>query len=334
MRIPILRFALGWVACLGVMVAGCGSSPMTRLTLVTFAVTRAAYSQIIPQFEEQWQAQTGQQIQVDVSYGGSAAQARAVIDGLDADVVNLALALDIDRIQSAGLIQPGWQDRTPNGGIVTQSVAVIVTRPGNPRGIRDWQDLAQPGLEVVTANPKTSGGARWNFLAVWGSVRLDGGSPDQALAFTTQVYQNVGVLPRDTREATDVFVQKGQGDVLITSENEVLLANLRGEDLPYVIPGSTISIDNPVALVDENVDRKGTREAAEAFVQFLFSPQAQREFAAVGFRPIAPEVAAELIHQYPALENLFGVEALGGWEAIQDQFFRDGAIFDHIQAQL
>lgn len=329
-----MRFALGWVACLGVMVAGCGSSPPTRLTLVTFAVTRAAYSQIIPQFEEQWQAKTGQQIQVDASYGGSAAQARAVIDGLDADVVNLALALDIDRIQSAGMIQPGWEDRAPNSGIVTQSVAVMVTRPGNPRGIRDWQDLAQPGLEVVTANPKTSGGARWNFLAVWGSVRLAGGSPDQALAFTTQVYQNVGVLPRDTREATDVFIQKGQGDVLITYENEVVLASLRGQELPYLIPGSTISIDYPIAVVDENVDRKGTREAAEAFVQFLFSPQAQQDFAAVGFRPIDPEVAAEFVNQYPDLEHLFGVKQLGGWEAIQEEFFRDGAIFDRIQAQL
>ncbi|MCF2970392.1 sulfate ABC transporter substrate-binding protein [Synechococcus sp. Nb3U1] len=306
-----------------------------NLTLVSYAVTRAAYDNIIPKFAAQWEAETGQRVFIEASYAGSATQSRAVIDGLDADVVALAMALDIYRIQEANLIQPGWEDRAPNGGILTRSVAVIVTREGNPKGIQDWDDLAEEGINVVTANPKTSGGARWNFLSLWGHKTLvQEATDDEALEFTTQVYQNAGVLSRDAREATDVFFQKGQGDALITYEHEVLLANRRGKNLPYVLPSSSISIENPVAVVDEIVDRKGTREVAEAFVAFLFTPEAQREFAAVGFRPVNKEVAAEFADQYPTLDNLFTVEDLGGWDAVQQQFFDDGAIFDDIQAQL
>jgi sulfate/thiosulfate-binding protein len=183
-----------------------GSREEVAILLASFAVTRDAYRKIVPAFEAHWLAKTGQRVRVESSYGGSATQSRAVIDGLDADVVALALALDVERLVAAGLIQPGWEARTPNQGIVTRSVAVIVTREGNPQGIRSWQDLARPGLQVVTANPKTSGGARWNFLALWSAV-----PEPQALAFTTQVYKNVRILPRDSREATDVFFQKGQG---------------------------------------------------------------------------------------------------------------------------
>ncbi|MEN9203659.1 MAG: sulfate ABC transporter substrate-binding protein [Thermostichus sp. DG_1_6_bins_120] len=306
-----------------------------RFTLVSYAVTRAAYNNIIPQFVEEWKAKTGQDVRVEASYGGSASQARAVIDGLDADVVSLALALDTHRIEEAGLIQPGWEQEAPNNGIVTRSVVVMVTRPGNPRNIQGWDDLAKEGIDVVTANPKTSGGARWNFLTLWGYKTLVQGVDDAAaFDFTTRVYQNVGVLPRDAREATDVFFQKGQGDALITYEHEVLLARLRGHDLPYILPDASISIDNPVAVVDAVVDKKGTRAVAEAFVEFLFSPAAQREFAKVGFRPVNPEVAAEFASQYPAVANLFTVEDLGGWHAVQKRFFADQAIFDKIQAQL
>ncbi|MCJ2542988.1 sulfate ABC transporter substrate-binding protein [Thermostichus vulcanus] len=335
----------GFLAAAGVVVSGLVLSHLftalsqaqdrVNLTLVSYAVTRAAYNNIIPKFAAQWEAETGQRVFVETSYAGSATQSRAVIDGLDADVAALALALDIHRIQDAGLIQPGWEERTPNRGILTRSVTVIVTREGNPKGIQDWDDLAKEGINVVTANPKTSGGARWNFLSLWGYKTLvQEATDDEALEFTTQVYQNVGVLPRDAREATDVFFQKGQGDALITYEHEVLLANLRGENLPYILPSSSISIDNPVAVVDEIVDRKGTREVAEAFVAFLFTPEAQREFAKVGFRPVNPEVAAEFADQYPVMDNLFTVEDLGGWDAIQERFFDDGAIFDNIQAQL
>ncbi|MFQ3585900.1 MAG: sulfate ABC transporter substrate-binding protein [Cyanobacteriota bacterium] len=335
----------GFLAAAGVVVLGLILSHLftalsqaqdrVNLTLVSYAVTRAAYNNIIPKFAAQWEAETGQRVFVETSYAGSATQSRAVIDGLDADVAALALALDIYRIQDAGLIQPGWEERTPNRGILTRSVTVIVTREGNPKGIQDWDDLAKEGINVVTANPKTSGGARWNFLSLWGYKTLvQEATDDEALEFTTQIYQNVGVLPRDAREATDVFFQKGQGDALITYEHEVLLANLRGENLPYILPSSSISIDNPVAVVDKIVDRKGTRKVAEAFVAFLFTPEAQQEFAKVGFRPVNPEVAAEFADQYPVMDNLFTVEDLGGWDAIQERFFDDGAIFDDIQAHL
>lgn len=346
MSVSCVGFARrGFLAATGVFVFGLVLSRLlialsqaqerVNLTLVSYAVTRAAYDNIIPKFAAQWEAETGQRVFIETSYAGSATQSRAVIDGLDADIVALAMALDIDRIQEANLIQPGWEDRAPNGGILTRSVAVIVTREGNPKGIQDWDDLAEDGISVVSANPKTSGGARWNFLSLWGHKTLvQEATDDEALEFTTQVYQNAGVLSRDAREATDVFFQKGQGDALITYEHEVLLANRRGENLPYILPSSSISIENPVAIVDEIVDRKGTREVAEAFVAFLFTPEAQREFAAVGFRPVNEEVAAEFADQYPTLDNLFTVKDLGGWDAVQQQFFDDGAIFDDIQAQL
>ncbi len=305
------------------------------LTLVSYAVTRAAYDNIIPQFVEQWKEETGQDVTIEASYAGSGTQTRTILDGLEADIAALALALDTQRLEEGGLIEPGWEDEAPNGSIVTRSVAVIVTCEGNPLGIEDWDDLAEEGIEVVTANPKTSGGARWNFLSLWGHQSLvQGATEEVALDFTTRVYQNVGVLPRDAREATDTFFQKGQGDALINYENEVLLANLQGEDLPYVVPSSSISIDNPVAVVDEIVDKKGTREVAEAFVAFLFTPEAQREFAAVGFRPVNEEVAAEFADQYPEIENLYTIDDLDGWDAVQEKFFDDGAIFDDIQAQL
>ncbi|GAB4210554.1 MAG: sulfate ABC transporter substrate-binding protein [Synechococcales cyanobacterium] len=305
------------------------------ITLVSYAVTRAAYDKIIPQFVADWKAKTGQDVTVETSFAGSGTQTRAVIDGLEADVVALALALDTNRIQEAGLIQPGWEKEVPNDGIVTRSVAVIVTREGNPKGIQGWDDLAKPGISVVTANPKTSGGARWNFLTLWGYKELvQKTSEADALDFTTKVYKNVGVLPRDAREATDVFFQKGQGDALINYENEVLLAKLQGQALPYVLPETSISIDNPVAVVDSVVDKKGTRAIAEAFVEFLFTPAAQREFAQTGFRPVNPDVAKEFASQYPAVKNLITVADFQGWDTIQKRFFDDGAIFDKIQAQL
>ncbi len=315
--------------CLSSCAGFTGAKGEITFLLSSFAVTRDAYAQIIPAFEADWLAKTGQRVRIESSYGGSAPQSRAVIDGLDADVVALALALDVQRIEAAGLIKPGWEARTPNQGIVTQSVAVIVTREGNPHGIRSWWDLARPDIQVITANPKTSGGARWNFLALWSAV-----PEPQALAFTTQVYQNVGILPRDSREATDVFLQKGQGDALITYEHEVILAALRGQSLSYVVPSTNISIDNPVAIVDANVDRKGTRAVAEAFVEYLFTPPAQRAFAEVGFRPVEPTVAQEFAQQYPPIDRLVTVADLGGWEAIQSRFFADGAVFDRIQAEL
>ncbi|MGF1568641.1 MAG: sulfate ABC transporter substrate-binding protein [Nodosilinea sp.] len=349
-RRSVLLFGAG-LGLAGV-IAACGTTPpssdsgaetaaataaageQVELTLVSYAVTQAAYEQIIPEFTKQWQEKTGQTVVFNQSYGGSGSQTRAVLDGLEADVVALALALDTKKIEDGGLIEPGWEQEAPNGSIVHKSVAALVMRDGNPKNIQGWDDLARDDVQVITANPKTSGGARWNFLALWGSQAQAGGDEAAALDFTTKVFQNVPVLPKDAREATDVFYQRGQGDVLINYENEVQLAAQKGEVQPFIIPDVNISIDNPVAVVDANVDKHGTREVAEAFVEFLFTPAAQQEFAKVGFRPVDPGVAEEFADQYPKVKTLFTVSDLGGWGAVQDKFFADGTIFDQIQAKV
>jgi sulfate transport system substrate-binding protein len=304
-----------------------------ELTLVSFAVTKAAHEKVIPKFVEQWKKEHNQNVTFKQSYGGSGSQARAVIDGLEADVVHLALALDTKKVEKAGLIQAGWEKEAPSDGIVSKSVAAIVTREGNPKGIKTWADLAKPGVKVITANPKTSGGARWNFLAVWGSVTKTGGDENKALDLTTKVIKNAPVLPKDARESSDVFFKQGQGDALINYENEMILAKQNGQNVPYVVPDVNISIDNPIAVVDKNVDKHGTREVAEAFVKYLYTPDAQREFAKVGFRPVDPTVEKEVESQFPKIKTLFTVQDLGGWDKIQKQFFDDGAAFDKIQAK-
>lgn len=306
-----------------------------ELTLVSYAVTRSAYEQIIPQFAAKWNAEHNQTVYFNYSYGSSGAQARAIVDGLGADIAALALELDIQRIEQAGLITPGWQQELPNSAVPYRSVAALVTRAGNPLQISNWRDLAKDTIRIVTANPKTSGGARWNFLALWGAITQTGGSEAEALDFTTQVFRRVPVLTRDSRESSDAFFQQGQGDVLINYENEMILANRNGESLPPIIPTNiNISIDSPVAVVDANVDRHGTREVAEAFVQFLFTPEAQRAFAEAGFRPVDPQVAQEFADQYPQIKQLFTVQDLGGWQAVQAKFFDTGGIFDQIQTQI
>jgi len=314
-----------------------GASPAAKtgdveVTLVSYAVTRAAYEKIIPQFAAKWKQEHNQNVTFSQSYGGSGSQARAVIDGLEADVVALALALDTKQIEKAGLILPGWETEAPNGAIVTKSVAALVTRDGNPKGIQTWADLAKNDVKVITANPKTSGGARWNFLGLWGSITRTGGDDAKAQEFVNKVYKNVPVLPKDAREASDVFFKQGQGDVLINYENEVILAGLNDEKLPYVVPDVNISIDNPVAVVDKNVDKHGTREVVEASVKFLYTPEAQREFTKVGFRPVDPTVGEEVANQFAKIKTLFTAQDLGGWDAIQKKFFDDGAVFDKMQS--
>jgi sulfate/thiosulfate transport system substrate-binding protein len=308
---------------------GGATKSSVELTLVSFAVTQAAYEKIVPLFVEKWKQERNQEVNFNQSYGGSGSQTRAVIDGLEADVVALALALDTTKIEKANLIQPGWEKELPNSSIVSKSVAALVTREGNPKNIKGWADLTRPDVKVITANPKTSGGARWNFLALWGSV-----DAAKAEAYTTSVFKNVPVLPKDAREATDVFFKQGQGDVLINYENEVLLAKQKGEVLPFVIPDPNISIDNPIAVVDANVDKHGTREVAEAFVKFLFTPEAQREFAKVGFRSVDATVAKEFAKDYPPVKKLFTIQELGGWDKVQTDYFDDGAVFDKIQAKV
>ncbi|MBN3885395.1 MAG: sulfate ABC transporter substrate-binding protein [Nostoc sp.] len=306
-----------------------------ELTLVSFAVTKAAHEAIIPKFVEQWKKDHNQTVTFKQSYGGSGSQTRAVIDGLEADVVHLALAGDTSKIEKAGLIQPGWEKEVPNNGIVSKSVAALVTRSGNPKGIKNWQDLAKDGVKLITANPKTSGGAKWNFLALWDSVIKTGGDEAKATEFVTKVYKNVPILPKDAREATDTFAKQGQGDVLINYENEVILAQQKGEKVEYVVPDVNISIDNPIAVVDKNVDKHGTREVAEGFVKYLYSPEAQQEFVKLGFRPVDETLAQtkEVTDKFPKLKTLGTVTDLGGWEAIDKKFFADGGVFDKIQAK-
>ncbi|MCU0534312.1 MAG: sulfate ABC transporter substrate-binding protein [Hydrococcus sp. Prado102] len=310
------------------------ASEPAKLTLVSYAVTQSAYEKIIPLFTKQWQEKTGQTVTFDQSYGGSGSQTRAVIDGLEADIVALALALDTKKIETAGLIKAGWEQELPNESILHKSVAALVTRDDSIK-ISQWSDLANDGVQVITANPKTSGGARWNFLALWGAVTQSGGTPQEAEQFIETVLKNAPVMPKDARESSDVFYKQGQGNVLINYENEVILAKQKGEGTPYFVPTDyNISIDNPVAIVDANVDKHGTREVAEAFAQFLFTPEAQREFAKVGFRPVDESVAKEFSAQYPTVKNLFTVKNLGGWDKIQQQFFDDGADFDKIMNKI
>ncbi|MDS3859827.1 sulfate ABC transporter substrate-binding protein [Thermosynechococcaceae cyanobacterium BACA0444] len=325
------------------LVAACGPSdspqgggtateakPDAEITLVSFAVTKAAHDAIIPLFKEKWQKEHNQNVIFKQSYGGSGSQTRAVIDGLEADVVHLALATDVDKIAEAGLTSPEWATKAPNNGIVSKSVAAIITRNGNPKGIKTWADLTKPGNTFITANPKTSGGARWNFLALWGAKTQTGGTPEQAKEFVAAAYKNVPVLAKDARESTDVFAKQGQGDALLNYENEVILANLNNENLTYIIPDVNISIDNPVAVVDKNVEKHGTQAVAKAFVEFLYTPEAQKEFAKVGFRSVDSGVEKEFASQFPTIKTLFTVQDLGGWSKVNQEFFADGAIFDQI----
>lgn len=304
--------------------------PIT-ITLVSYAVTKAAYDKLIPKFVAQWKKQTGQDLTIKTSYGGSGSQTRAVIDGLEADVVQLALVQDIDKIQKAGLINPGWQLKEPYGAIVTHSLVAIATRPGNPKHIKGWKDLTNSNIKVITANPKISGGAKWNFLGLWTSVSKTGGNEAQAINYVTKVYADVPVLPKDSRESSDFFYKKGQGDVLLNYENEFILAKQKGETSEgYILPSPNISIDAPVAVVDKVVNKHGTKAVSEAFVKYLFSSEAQRIFAETGFRPVAPSVVKEYINKFPKVSNVYTVDSLGGWEAVQKKFFAEGAIFDQV----
>lgn len=307
-----------------------------ELTLVSFAVTKEAHDAIIPKFVEKWQKENNQTVTFNRSYGGSGSQTRAVIDGLEADIVHLALALDTNKIAKAGLIEPGWEKEVPNNGTVSKSVAVLVTREGNPKNIKTFEDLTRSDVKWITADPKTSGIARWNFLALWNHKMITSKDEKVAEEFITKAYQNVPILTRDAREATDIFAKQGQGDALINYENEIILAQQKGEKSPYVVPDVNISIDNPIAVVDKNVDKHGTRQVAQAFVEFLFTPEAQTEFAKVGFRPVDESVAKnkDLSNKFQTVKELGTVEDYGGWSAVQQKFFEDGAFFDQMQANL
>ncbi len=308
-----------------------------ELTLVAYAIPKAAHDAIIPKFVEQWKKDHGgQTVTFNQSYGGSGTQTRAVIDGLEADVVHLALAGDTNKLVKAGLVNAGWETKVPNNGIVAKTVAAITTREGNPKNIKSFNDLARDDVKWVTANPKTSGVARWNFLALWNASIKSGADEAKATEFVTKAFKNVAVLTKDAREATDAFAKQGQGDALINYENEIILAKSKGEKLEYTIPDVNISIDTPIAVVDQNVDKHGTREAAEGFVKFLFTPEAQQEFVNLGYRPLDAAAAKqkENTDKFPPVKTLSTIKDFGDWTDFQKKFFEDGAIFDQIEASI
>lgn len=314
---------------------GASQEPV-KLILGAYTTPREAYGKLIPLFQEQWQRKTGQTVTFEESYLGSGAQSRAIVEGFEADVAALSLEADITRIEQAGLISPAWRD-TPTNGMVSTSIVVFGVRQGNPKGIRDWADLAQPGLEILTPNPKTSGGAMWNILALYGAAKrgyVEGVPPDDevaAEAFLAAVLENVTVMDKGARESITNYEQ-GVGDVIITYENEILVGQKAGADYEMVIPRSTILIENPVAVVDVYVDQHGTRQVAEAFVEFLFSHEAQEVLADFGLRSVDPEVAKATAGRYPPVEDLFTIEEFGGWPEATPKFFGEDGLFTRTMA--
>ncbi len=303
-----------------------------QLLNVSYDPTRELYQEINAVFEKRWSAQTKQQITLRQSHGGSGKQARAVIDGLPADVVTLALGYDVDAIAQHGLIASNWQQRLPNDSTPYYSTIVLLVRHGNAKNIRDWDDLVRPDVKVITPNPKTSGGARWNYLAAWGYAQRKYGSPQQAKLFMAKLFRNVPVLDSGARGATTTFVERGQGDVLIAWENEALLAvnKLGRGKFDIVYPSVSILAEPPVAVVDKVVDRKGTRKAAEDYLRFLYTPDAQEIIARNYFRPRDPQVAAKYKSQFRNLP-LFTIDRnFGGWAKAQALHFNEGGLFDQI----
>lgn len=302
-----------------------------RLILGAYTTPREAYAEIIPLFQTDWKTRTGQAVEFQESYLGSGAQSRAIVEGFEADIAALSLEADITRIQDAGLIRHDWKSKA-HQGMVSDSIAVLLVRKGNPKSIRDWHDLTQPGLSILTPSPKTSGGAMWNILALYGATRrghvqgVAKDDSDAARQFLMAVLRNVTVMDKGARESITTF-EKGVGDVAITYENEALVGRQSGQDYEYVIPRSTIRIENPVAVIDAYVDKHGTREVAEAFRDFLLSREAQRVFARHGLRVRDEQVARETAGQYPAVPDLFDITYFGGWAKATPDVFGDDGLF-------
>lgn len=334
----IRRFALAALASALVItgVAGPVAAAQTLLN-VSYDPTRELYTEFNAAFNTHWQAQGNEAVTIQQSHGGSGKQARAVIDGLRADVVTLALAGDIDELYKLGkLIPENWQERLPDASTPYTSTIVFLVRKGNPKGLMDWDDLVKPGVEVITPNPKTSGGARWNFLAAWAYAQQKYGSEAEAKAFTEKLYKNVPVLDTGARGSTITFVNNGIGDVLLAWENEAFLALKEegGENFEIVAPSLSILAEPPVSVVDQNVDKKGTRKVAEAYLNYLYSEEGQRIAAKHFYRPRNQAVAAEFAKQFPQLKLVTIDADFDGWKTAQPKFFNDGGVFDQIyQAQ-
>jgi len=306
----------------------------TTLLNVSYDPTREFYQAYNEAFAAHWKKETGEDLTIEASHGGSGKQARAVIDGLEADVVTLALAYDIDQIaEKGGLIAPDWQRRLPNNSSPYTSTIVFLVRKGNPKGIHDWADLLKDDVEVITPNPKTSGGARWNYLAAWGyALKQPGGNNVKAQEFVSQLYKHVPVLDTGARGSTTTFVQRGIGDVLIAWENEALLAikELGADKVELVVPTVSILAEPPVALVDKVVDAHGTRKQAEAYLKYLYSPEGQELAAQHFYRPTDPKVATAHDKDFPKVATFTIHDLFGSWKEAQRKHFDDGGVFDQI----
>jgi sulfate/thiosulfate-binding protein len=329
-----LVLALSLVACSRSGGEGVSADGAVTLLNVSYDPTRELYADFNAAFAKHWEAKSGKKVTVKQSHGGSGKQARAVIDGLEADVVTLALAYDVDMLHARGqLIPEGWQTRLPDNSAPYTSTIVFVVRKGNPKGIKDWEDLAKEGVSVITPNPKTSGGARWNYLAAWGyALRKDGGSEATAQAFVEKLFRNVPVLDSGARGSTTTFAERGLGDVLIAWENEAfLLTQEVGRDaFEIVVPSVSILAEPPVTVVDKNVDKRGTRAAAEAYLQYLYSDEGQELAAKHHYRPRSQAVAAKHAARFPAVSLFTIADISGGWKKAQAAHFDDGGVFDRI----
>jgi sulfate transport system substrate-binding protein len=317
------------------LLGGAAQAKDVELLNVSYDPTREFYADVDRAFAAQWKQSTGETVNVRASHGGSGKQARAVIDGLEADVVTLALAADIDAIASNGKLLPAnWQSRLPHNSAPYTSTIVFLVRKGNPKGIHDWADLVKPGVGVITPNPKTSGGARWNYLAAWAWASKEYRDGGKVVDYLTRLFKNVPVLDTGARGATTTFVERGIGDVLIAWENEALLtvnqSDTRGK-FEVVVPSLSIRAEPPVAWVDKNVAKHGTRKQAEAYLRFLYSPEGQRLAAQHFYRPAEPDkVPAAELARFPKVTQVTIDQAFGGWKKAQAEHFADGGFFDRI----
>jgi sulfate transport system substrate-binding protein len=329
---PITRRLLALIAL--ALAAGAAHAKDITLLNVSYDPTRELYVDFNKAFAAHWKAKTGDTVAVKQSHGGSGKQARSVIDGLEADVVTLALAYDVDELHAKGkLIPADWQKRLPHNSSPYTSTIVFLVRKGNPKGIKDWDDLVKPGVSVVTPNPKTSGGARWNYLAAWGySLKKYGSDPKKAQDFVAALFGNVPVLDSGARGSLITFTERGVGDVFISWENEAFLATkeLGPDKFQIVVPSLSILAEPPVTVVDKTVDRKGTRDVATAYLQYLYTPEGQEIAAKNFYRPIDSKVAAKYDKQFTKV-SLFTIdEQFGGWAQAQKTHFADGGVFDQI----
>ncbi|GGY17679.1 sulfate ABC transporter substrate-binding protein [Paludibacterium paludis] len=302
---------------------------------VSYDPTRELYQDINKAFAQEWKTRTGDTVTIKTSHGGSGKQSRAIIDGIPADVATLALAYDIDALADKGLLAQNWQTRLRHNSAPYTSTIVFLVRKGNPKGIRDWSDLVKPGIQVITPNPKTSGGARWNYLAAWGyALRQPGGNEAHARDFVKALYRNVPVLDSGARGSTITFVERGIGDVLIAWENEALLSQreLGPGKFDIVTPSQSILAEPPVALLDKNADKHGTRKVADAYLNYLYTPAAQKIIAENFYRPDDPSVARTYAAQFPKVKLFTIGDVFGNWRKAQATHFNDGGVFDQITA--